>query len=415
MERQNRNRALSRILCRNRFSTKNSAYLFLLAFLLLFSTKAQQVICAAWLSSSHSVSFSSSYQRHTSISDPLLSSSFSKQPHYSSDRRLKLLVVHLNNGRSVEDKEDNGMVISEQTRCFYEGKNVLLTGASSGLGESLAIELSKCGVKTLILSARNRERLDKVAEECKRQHFSKESNGKNDCDLTTVVIPCDLSEPESVDILGKSVLQSFESGNEGIDILINNGGVSSRSRFVDTNYEVDAKVMQINFLSGVSLCKRIIPSMLSRKNNNDRIKNIIWIGSVQGLVGIPNRSSYAASKFAVQGYCESIRSELISENINVHVVSPGYINTNLSTNAVTGDGGSYNKIDPTTASGASPDDVARAVITSVARGELDLMVAASFSAKIAIWLRLLFPSLLRYILLKRYKKSLCDESSKKVD
>lgn len=124
------------------------------------------------------------------------------------------------------------------------------------------------------------------------------------------------------------------------------------------------------------------------------------------LVAIPNRSSYAASKYAVQGYTESIRAELASDGVSVHTVSPGYIRTSLSTNAITGDGSSYGKMDPSTASGADPMDVAIEILDRVAKEEVDFTIAASFTALVAIYLRLLLPGVLRAMLVKRYEKSL---------
>ena len=89
--------------------------------------------------------------------------------------------------------------------------------------------------------------------------------------------------------------------------------------------------MQVNFLSGAALAKAVVPGMVQKG-----LGAIIWIGSVQGLLGIPQRTSYAASKFAVQGYCEALRGELASSGVTVHVASPGYIRTNLSRSAVGG-------------------------------------------------------------------------------
>ena len=139
---------------------------------------------------------------------------------------------------------------------------------------------------------------------------------------------------------------------------------------------------------------------------------IIWISSVQGLLGIPSRTSYAASKFAVQGYCEALRAELAGSNISVHVISPGYIRTDLSKSAMTGDGTLYGKMDDATANGADPQEVAVAVLDGVAKrrsgskgGSSDFVVAAGLSAKIAIWLRLLAPGFLEKKLQNRYDKS----------
>lgn len=224
-------------------------------------------------------------------------------------------------------------VCSEHTQEAFRGKTVLLTGASGGLGRAFALQLARCGVKMLVLSARSDASLQKVAQEC--QEISST--------MTIYCLTCDLNKPESVTQLGTDALQVC---NGVVDILINNGGVSSRSRFLDTKPEVDSMVMQINFLSGASLAKAVVPGMVERQSGS-----IIWISSVQGLFGLPERTSYAASKFAVQGYCEGLRAELASSGVQVHVASPGYIRTNLSRSAITGDGTKYGKMDQTTANG----------------------------------------------------------------
>jgi dehydrogenase/reductase SDR family member 7B len=277
--------------------------------------------------------------------------------------------------------------VNDVSKRELEGKTILLTGASGGLGRSLALQLAHCNVKALVLSARNVDAIERVATACHEVNPS----------VTIHSLTCDLSSPESVANLAQAVLKICPS----IDVLVNNGGVSSRSRFLDTTPEVDRQIMQINFLSGAYLAKAVVPAMVA--NGHGRI---IWISSVQGLVGIPNRSSYAASKFAVQGYCESIRSELYSSGITVHCVSPGYIRTNLSTSALKGDGSAYGTLDPTTAAGADPDVVAATILNKAVRGEADFIVAATLSATVAIWMRLLCPRLLRTSLVKRYEKSL---------
>lgn len=122
-------------------------------------------------------------------------------------------------------------------------------------------------------------------------------------------------------------------------------------------------------------------------------------------MGVPNRTSYAASKFAVQGYCEALRAELASGGVTVHVASPGYIRTNLSRSAIQGNGTLYGKMDETTANGADPNEVAVEILDGVAEGKSDIVVAASISARVAIWLRFLAPSLLEKLLVKRFDSS----------
>ena len=277
--------------------------------------------------------------------------------------------------------------VSDSTNECFKSKSVLITGASGGLGQSLALQLAECGVATIILSGRNQDALDKVAKEC--QHISPS--------IHTHIISCDLADRESVVKLGEQALKICPT----IDVLINNGGVSSRSNFLDTKLEVDERVMQINFFAGVALAKALIPKMVAQQSGK-----VIWISSVQGLVGIPSRTSYAASKFAVQGYCEALRAEVATSGVTVDVASPGYIRTNLSLSAVTGDGGTHGQIDEATAKGAEPKSVAITILDSVANQKADFIVAGGFSATAAIWLRLLCPGVLRSMLVKRFVKSL---------
>jgi dehydrogenase/reductase SDR family protein 7B len=281
--------------------------------------------------------------------------------------------------------------LPDSTKQEYQNKSILITGASRGLGRSLAKSLSSCNPSLLVLSGRDEVALSEVKEECLQI-----DNGE----MKVEIVVCNLADKSSVDKLATSALQlSRRHTNSPIDILINNGGISSRSSFLQTKLEVDEQLMQVNFFSGAALAKSLVPGMAAKKRGK-----IVWISSVQGKLGTPYRTSYAASKFAVQGYCEALRSELSSNNISVHIASPGYIRTNLSVSAVMGDGKAYSKMDETTANGADPDDVACTILNSVAKGESDFVVAATFAAKAALWLKFLLPSLLESKLVKRFEK-----------
>jgi len=291
---------------------------------------------------------------------------------------------------------------SSRTKVSFEGKNIILTGASGGLGKAMAIQFIKSNVGTLILSGRDYETLDAVRNMC---------NGINDSMAPQQrpseihILTCDLSDAESVD---KFATESLRLCQNQVDVLVNNGGISSRSSFVDTTSDVDELLMRVNFLSGAALAKRIVPFIVANNGNGNSKDDgkIIWISSVQGLIGTPFRTSYAASKFAVQGYCEALRSELASSGVSVHVVSPGYIRTNLSLSAVCGDGSEYGKMDEATAKGADPNKVAVKILDSVAKGHPDVVVAASTSTKIALVIKFFCPSLLRNLLVQRFEKNL---------
>eukprot|EP00804_Cyclotella_cryptica_P022095 CCRYP_011576-RA/>CCRYP_011576-RA protein AED:0.16 eAED:0.16 QI:87/1/1/1/1/1/3/675/387 len=304
---------------------------------------------------------------------------------------------------SKNPQDTHEIHLPNATQEQYRNKAILLTGASRGLGRSLAHALASCHPSLLILSGRDKEALESVKAECLQIATRTQATQDATHDEETIrveCLQCDLRDKSSVENLATSSLQLAKSSPSAtIDILINNGGISSRSSFLETRLEVDERLMQVNFLSGAGLAKAVVPGMVERSGGR-----IVWISSVQGKIGTPYRTSYAASKFAVQGYCEALRAELASSNVSVHVVSPGYIRTNLSMSAVMGDGKAYSKMDETTANGADPHRVACEILTSVANNKSDFVVAATFSARAALWLKFLAPSFLEGLLMKRFEK-----------
>ena len=159
----------------------------------------------------------------------------------------------------------NAACIDESTQAKFRGNTVLLTGASGGLGSAMALQLARGGVHTLVLSGRQQESLQAVEDQAKAIYP----------DLIVHTILCDLNDPASVQQLAQTAL---EKCNGRVDVLINNGGVSSRSRFLDTALEVDEKLLQINFLAGAALAKAVVPGMVQRNHGI-----VLWISSVQGL------------------------------------------------------------------------------------------------------------------------------------
>ncbi len=181
-----------------------------------------------------------------------------------------------------------------------ENRRIWITGAASGIGEAMARQLA--GVAALlVISDLNGERLHEIGAELKTEHTRVE------------VLPFDLADSAALQSAADHVLEKFG----GVDILINNGGISQRGLFHETNQEVDRKIMEINFFSYVALTKRMLPPMLAQG-----FGHIAATSSMTGKFGFPLRSSYAASKHAVQGYFETVGLELYDKGIRVTVASP---------------------------------------------------------------------------------------------
>jgi len=264
--------------------------------------------------------------------------------------------------------------------AYFKGKTVWITGASSGLGEALALKLHEAGALVL-LSARREDQLERVRQACiataPQAHAPR-------------VLPLDLADLESIEGKAEEAMQLL--GGE-IDILINNAGVSVRSKALETKLEVDQRVMNINYFGTIALTKAVVPKMTSPGH-------VVVVSSVQGKLGIPFRSAYAASKHALHGFFDSARLELEKLGIMVTLVCPGYIKTELSLNALTGSGVNYGKMDETTAKGFEPSFVAQRMMEAIVERQ-DEIVVAQVDAHAGLLMKLLCPSLLKAFLRRR--------------
>ena len=195
-------------------------------------------------------------------------------------------------------------------------KVIWITGASSGIGEAITYSLAKEGCK-LIVSSRRVDELNRVRNNIKL----------NDEDI--LVLPIDLEQHQHTAEWVKHVIDKFNR----IDILINNGGISQKGSALETDSAVERKIMDINYFGNVALSKAVAPIMREQKSGK-----IVTISSIIGRFGLPDLSTYAASKHALYGFYDSFRMELKDDNIKVLIISPGFINTNVAINAVKGDG-----------------------------------------------------------------------------
>ncbi|XP_029454041.1 dehydrogenase/reductase SDR family member 7 [Rhinatrema bivittatum] len=198
------------------------------------------------------------------------------------------------------------------------GKVVWVTGASSGIGEELAYQLANLGA-LLVLSARRKNELQRVKKKCLENNHLQEND--------VLVLPLDLCDTGSHEDATKTVLQHFGR----IDILVNNSGRSQRSLFVDTDLAVYRALMELNYLGTISLTKHVLHHMIERKQGR-----IVIVNSVVGLVGACLSSGYCASKHALLGFFNTVRSELTDyPGITITNICPGPVQSQIVDNAFT--------------------------------------------------------------------------------
>lgn len=267
------------------------------------------------------------------------------------------------------------------------GKVVVITGASSGLGEALAHVFYVAGCK-VVLAARRKDELERVRKELMELHLTVPTH-------PPIVIPIDLSELNSIPGSINDILKIHGK----IDILINNGGISVRSDIMSAAMDVDLKVMLVNYFGSVAMTKAVLPAMVKQTDGR-----IVFISSVQGKFALPYRSAYSASKHALQAFSDSLRAEISAKGIKVTCISPGYIKTSLSLNALTGNGAKYGKMDDSTENGTSADKMAKSILSTILRDENDVILS-QISGKFAYWLRFLCPSLYFLIMEKMALKT----------
>lgn len=253
------------------------------------------------------------------------------------------------------------------------GKTIWITGASSGIGKAVAIELSKEKAH-LILSGRNRESLLEVAAECQK-------NGSS-----TEIVPFDLGDEKSVEVASSEVLAITDK----IDCMYHFGGISQRSFVSETPLFVDRQIFEVNFFGTIALTKAVLPLMI--KNGGG---HIAVTSSVVGKFGFPYRSSYSASKQALHGFFESLRAENARNNIVVSMIIPGRIKTNISVNAINSKGKSHAKMDAGQDSGMDAKKCAKIVVRKLKQEKKEILVGGK--EMIMVHIRRFFPRLFYYL------------------
>lgn len=252
----------------------------------------------------------------------------------------------------------------------FKDQVVWITGASSGIGEALAEAFHRAGGR-LILSARREDELRRVQAKC-----GGEPN--------TRVFPLDVSRGPELPEKARAALAIFS----GIDIMVLNAGISQRALTRNTDENVYRSLMETNFFGPEALARAVLPAMLEKKRGH-----FVVISSIAGKFGVPLRSGYSASKFALHGFFEALRAEESRNGISVTLVCPGFIHTGISVSALKGDGSKHAVMDPELAKGMPAEECAKQILAGVSRREKEICIGAP-REKMLVYMKRFFPGVL---------------------
>ena len=256
-----------------------------------------------------------------------------------------------------------------------QNKVVWLTGASSGIGEALAYVLSSKKCK-LIISSRNGVELERVKRCC-------ENGGEN-----IFVLPIDLTKTEELPHTAKEALNHWGK----IDCFIHNAGLAVRDLAVNTNEEIDREVMETNYFGPMLLTKCILPHMLEKRSGH-----IVVISSLSGKYGVPKLSAYAASKHALHGFFDSLRTEAAGMQLKISLIVPGFIKTPIANHTRDGKGNSYGKMIRANEKGMSAECCAGKIMKAILSEKEETLIggAEMFSVYLHRFFPRLFSSIIR--------------------
>ncbi len=255
------------------------------------------------------------------------------------------------------------------------GKTIWITGASSGIGRSLALELSKYPCN-LILSSRKVDELESVKEAC----------GGSD---SISILPLDLKDYEQMEMVAKKAFSFYDK----VDILVNNAGISQRSLIKDTDITVYKQLIDIDYLGTVALSKAILPLFLNQESGH-----YVTVTSLMGKFGSPYRSGYCGAKHALHGFFDVMRMEHEKDGVKVTLVCPGFVQTNVARNALTADGTPQKTDDTATQNGISPELAAQKMIKAIIKEKFEVNIGGKEIS--GAYLKRFFPKLLHKVVLK---------------
>jgi short-subunit dehydrogenase len=263
---------------------------------------------------------------------------------------------------------------------MLQGRRIILTGASEGIGRALALELAGRGAR-LALAARDRERLESLAQECRA------GGGE------ARAMPTDITSQQDCEWLVNETLAAFG----GIDVLIHNAGITMWSRFdALRDLSIFERLMEVNYLAPVRLTSLALPQLKQSKGL------IVAVASLAGLTGVPERSGYAASKHAMIGFFDSLRIELAGTGVDVSVIAPDFVVTEIHKRAIGPDGEPLGESPMVKTKIMTAEDCARRITRAIEKRERQVLM--STRGKLGRWLKLLAPSLIDRIAAKAIRQ-----------
>lgn len=262
----------------------------------------------------------------------------------------------------------------------FKNKVVIITGASSGIGKACAEEFAKRGAH-LVLAARQYVTLCEITADLENRYG-----------IRAVAVQADVSKEHDCEVLIKQALVTFDK----IDILVNNAGLSMRALFDDLDLSVLKNLMDVNFWGTVYCTKYALPEILKTKGS------IIGVSSIAGYRGLPGRTGYSASKFAMNGFMEALRTELLKTGVHVMVACPGFTASNIRVTALAKDGSSHGETSMEEGKMMTADEVAGRIVDGIAARKRTLIMTGQ--GKLTVWLNKLLPALADKLVFNHFTK-----------
>lgn len=259
-------------------------------------------------------------------------------------------------------------------------KTVIITGASSGIGKSCAEEFAKKGAN-LILGARQYVTLCEIAQDLEQRYGIK-----------AVAVQCDVSkEAECMELIAQAIA-TFNR----IDVLVNNAGISMRALFRDLDLRVLRNLMDVNFWGAVYCTKYALPELLKHRGS------VVGVSSIAGYRGLPGRTGYSASKFALNGFLEALRVENLKTGLHVMIASPGFTASNIRNVALVKDGSAQGETSMDEDKMMSSAEVAQIIVKGIEQRKRSLIMTAQ--GKLTVFLNKVLPAWLDRLVYNHFTK-----------